>query len=62
VSTTKALESILAKAESHLQQAVKLLAGGAGDQSTAREAVEKARANCRDARAALTRVERAEHR
>jgi len=56
----KALEDALAKAESHLRHAVKELADGGGFRNTATEDIDKARASCREARAALNKLDRAE--
>lgn len=56
--TRKVLEETLARAEAYLQNAVKVLASGHGDASAASEKVDKARANCRVARAALSKQDR----
>lgn len=56
----KNLETAVANAEALLKHAVKELADGGGFRNNATENIEKARANCREARAALTKLERAE--
>jgi hypothetical protein len=61
LTTRHELEVALARAEARLQHAVKELAVVGVNKDTATDNLNKARADCRDARAALTRLENAEH-
>lgn len=56
----KTLEDALARAEADLQRAVTLLAADGADRSDAKDVLEKARASCRVAHAALTEFNNAE--
>jgi hypothetical protein len=55
-TTRQTLEVALAKAEANLQQAVTKLAAGGADRAPASDNLDKARANCREAHAALTKL------
>jgi hypothetical protein len=61
LTTRHTLEVALAMAEAKLQLAVRELAVVGANRDTAGETLDKARAGCRDARAALTRFDRAQH-
>jgi hypothetical protein len=56
----KTLESALARAEAALQRAVTLLAADGADRGAAGDSLDKARANCRLAHAALADFDNAE--
>lgn len=56
------LEQTLARAEAELRSAVALSVGNGADRFKTSEAVDKARASCRQARAALTEFEMSEGR
>jgi len=56
----RTLEVALARAEANLQHAVTILANVGADRAIASDNLDKARANCRHAHAALTKLERAE--
>ena len=56
----ESLEGALARAETELQLAVTQLAAGGADRVAAKDVLDKARANCRVAHAALTDFNNAE--
>ena len=60
VSRRETLEAALAKAEAQLQRAVTGLAAVGADRDAAGDVLNRARASCRDARAALTAFNNAE--
>jgi multidrug resistance efflux pump len=60
LTTRPVLEAALAKAEARLQRAVREQSLPGANRDATAEALHKARADCRDARAALTRWERTE--
>ncbi|MFM9971181.1 MAG: hypothetical protein ACKVQK_22535 [Burkholderiales bacterium] len=57
LSSRQTLEGKLAKAEANLKIAVTQLAGATGDQSAARENLERARSSCREAHAAVVKLD-----
>ncbi|OFZ97277.1 MAG: hypothetical protein A3H35_09485 [Betaproteobacteria bacterium RIFCSPLOWO2_02_FULL_62_17] len=60
VTIRHTLEVALAKAEANLQHAVTRLANVGGDRAIASDNLDKARASCRNAHAALTKLDHAE--
>jgi hypothetical protein len=61
LTTRHILETALANAEAALQRAVNALAVVGADRDAAGDTLNKARATCRDARAALNRLDKARH-